>query len=1841
MSPHLRITSRHASKSLDAHRAKVLRLEPLEDRMLLALVAAYAFNEGSGATAADASGTGNTGTIINPTWNATGRYGAALAFNGSNRRVDIANSASLQLTTAMTLEAWVRPTTVNSAWRDVIYKGNDNYYLSATTTTSGRPAGGAIAGGSHVEAFGTAALAVNTWTHLATTYDGAALRLYVNGALVSTVARTGTIATSTNPLQIGGDSIFGQYFAGMIDEVRVYNSALTQAQIQTDLNTPIGVVPPDTQPPTAPGTLTAAPASTSQINLSWGAASDNVGVTGYRVERQGPGDADFVQIAAPTGTTLNNTGLSAGSGYSYRVRASDAAGNLGPYSNVAAATTLAPDTQPPTAPGNLAATPASGSQINLSWSAATDNVGVTGYRVERQGPGDADFIQIGTPTGTTFNNTGLAAGIAYSYRVRAVDAAGNLGPFSGVASATTLAPDTQNPTAPAGLAASATSASQINLSWIAATDNVGVTNYLIERSDPGNPTFAQIGTSTTTSFGASGLAANSNYGFRARATDAAGNLGPYSNVANATTLSAPSTLVAAYSFNEGVGGIAGDTTGNGNSGALVNATWSAAGKYGQALSFNGTNARVDIVDSASLRLTTGMTLEAWVNPSIVPNAWRDVIYKGNDNYYLSASTSNGSRPAGGAIVVGAHVEAFGGGALAVNTWTHLAATFDGAAMRLYVNGTLAATTNRAGAIITSSNPLQIGGDTFFGQYFAGLIDEVRIYSAALTQSQIQADMNSPISGAPTDTTPPTVALTSPLSGATISHVTAITATASDDIGLLGVEFFLDGVSLGSDTSSPFYFSWNSNGLTNGNHALTAVARDLAGNQTTSAPVPVTVINPGFANEVVVPGIAYATTIAFLPDGRLLIGELPNQIWVVQPGASQPDATPFLSLGTTFLFGEQGLNDIIIDPDFATNGFYYVFYTKGFSGQNNRDRLSRFTASGNGTVPNSELVLWQDDQIAADVHHGGGLAFGADGKLYFTTGDHLVPQDAQRLNSYRGKLMRINSDGTIPIDNPFHDGAGPNRDEIWAYGLRNPYRISVDSLTGRLYIGEVGGNDDVAAWEEVNIGVPGANYGWPLGEGDSGVPGTTAPLYTYFHNNRDASMTGGFVYRGSQFPSEYYGSYFFGDYAQNTLKRLTLDGGGNVTGALNFWPDNGALDGPSVGDPVKLVQGPDGALYYVDIGFDEQFNSNTAAIRRIRYVVSNQPPVAVANAAPLTGLPPLTVAFSSAGSLDPEGLTLTYLWEFGDGANSTAANPTHTYANAGRFVARLTVSDGASATLSADLVVTVGNAPTPVIQGPAPNSTFRAGDVITYQGIASDVEDGALPASALSWQILFHHDSHAHPAGGPFAGVAGGTLTVPSVGHDFQGDTSYELVLTATDSTGLTGTTSVTVFPEKVNLAFSTVPSGLTISVDGVSRQTPFVLDDLIGFQHTILAPTPANYTFVSWSDGGAQSHAIVTPASNQSFVATFQAIQNSGLVAAYGFNEGSGSTAADASGTGNAGTIVNPTWSASGRYGAALSFNGSNRRVDVPNSSSLQLTTAMTLEAWVNPTTVTSAWRDVIYKGNDNFYLSATTSSSSRPAGGAIVSGGYAEVFGAGALPVNTWTHLTTTFDGAALRLYVNGALVSTVARAGTIATSTNPLQIGGDSIFGQYFAGTIDEVRVYNTALSQTQIQADMNTPIGALPVINGRSRETAPQRARLSAQAFPFQPLLTRGRPQGGGEEFGQYLPSAAVENEESMEHRIGQLLLSKHSPVADSSENRRSFGPPKSSDLHLSRALLADVGRAQQHGAHTASPASAGEDVHEAPAPHNTLRARQPHGALTKLASAALDAVFDANLLEELLA
>jgi len=302
----------------------------------------------------------------------------------------------------------------------------------------------------------------------------------------------------------------------------------------------------DSISPTAVTGLTATVVSSSQINLSWTASTDNVGVAGYRISRcqANGGCINYALIATVTTTTFSDTGLTATNGtyVNYIVVAFDAAGNWS-SATLLQYVNLTGDTTPPSAPSGLTVTAVSATQIDLSWTASTDNLAVAGYRLERcQGVGcgslDSDFGLIGAPTGTTFSDTGLTVATTYKYRVRAADTAGNVSAYSNIATVTTQVPDTTAPTAPTGLSALAASTTQINLTWSASTDNIGVTSYLVERcAGSGCIGFVQIAAPAATSLSDTSLSAGTIYNYRVRATDAAGNLSAYSSVVSATTTS--------------------------------------------------------------------------------------------------------------------------------------------------------------------------------------------------------------------------------------------------------------------------------------------------------------------------------------------------------------------------------------------------------------------------------------------------------------------------------------------------------------------------------------------------------------------------------------------------------------------------------------------------------------------------------------------------------------------------------------------------------------------------------------------------------------------------------------------------------------------------------------------------------------------------------------------------------------------------------------------------------------------------------------------------------------------------------------------------------------------------------------------------------------------------------------------------------------------------------------------------------------------------------------------------------------------------------------------------------
>ncbi len=598
------------------------------------------------------------------------------------------------------------------------------------------------------------------------------------------------------------------------------------------------------------------------------------------------------------------------------------------------------------------------------------------------------------------------------------------------------------------------------------------------------------------------------------------------------------------------------------------------------------------------------------------------------------------------------------------------------------------------------------------------------------------------------------------------------------------------------------------------------------------------------------------------------------------------------------------------------------------------QLSRLLAAGTDWTASEEMLIegWCQQFPS---HSTGSLSFGADEKLYVTGGDGasfnnsdwgqyggtvsdpahpgtfftpanpcgdpplpvgtpLVKPGAEggalRSQSPRrasgeprllnGAVLRVDpATGLALPDNPLYGSSDPNEQRIIGYGLRNPFRMTVRPDTNEVWIADVGWS----TWEELNK-IPdltaARNFGWPCFEGNAtqytGLTicppqaQTTAPFLTYKHSDSvvagdgctvgSSSIAGmAFYQSGSNYPPTYANALFFSDYSRKCMWVMFADGSGNPA------PGSTAAFAAQALGPVDLTIGPDGNLYYAD--FDG------GRIMRVQYGLN-----AVATGSPLSGTAPLTVSFDGSGTQPAQaGDTLTFAWDFdGDGGFDDGSGPTlsYTYTTPGTFSARLKVTDqrGASS-VSTPLTVSAGNtAPTASIVTPTAALAWKVNDTVAFSGSATDPQEGTLPASALSWEIVIHHcpsNCHTHVYQS-FDGVASGTFPAPD--HEYP--SFLEVRLTATDAQGLTNTQSVNINPQTVSLTFQSVPAGLQLNVGTAAGTTPFSRTVIVNSQNSLEAPSPQGtfpsiWDFASWSDSGAQSHTITAGASPATYTATY------------------------------------------------------------------------------------------------------------------------------------------------------------------------------------------------------------------------------------------------------------------------------------------------------------------------------------------------------------------------------------
>ncbi|MFG2043442.1 discoidin domain-containing protein [Dactylosporangium sp. NPDC048998] len=700
---------------------------------------------------------------------------------------------------------------------------------------------------------------------------------------------------------------------------------------------------------------------------------------------------------------------------------------------------------------------------------------------------------------------------------------------------------------------------------------------------------------------------------------------------------------------------------------------------------------------------------------------------------------------------------------------------------------------------------------------------------------------------------------------------------------------------------------------------------------------------GFQEQIVLAGLNRPTAVRFSPDGRIFVAEKRGVIKVFQ-NLADTNPTVFADLTVNVHnSSDRGLLGLALPPDFPANPWVYVLYSYdaplgGTAPVYNDNcgelanlaacvisgRLSRLRANGD-TMTGTEQVLISDWCQQYTSHSVGDLAFGPDGALYVTggeganfsaadygqfgtppnpCGDPVNEGGALRAQDVRtsgdptglsGALLRLdpNTGAAMPSNANAKD-PDLNTRRIVAYGLRNPFRMTIRPGTNEVWVADVGWS----RWEEINRVVsptaPMTNFGWPCFEGPERQPAfegaglplctslyggtqTAAPYYSWRHGKDvvpgDGCGTGGssatgvaFYPNSGPYPAAYRGALFFADYSRNCIWAMKAPSAGALPN-----PANVETFVTNAAGPVDLQIGPGGELYYVDL--------NGGTIRRLRYYDGNVPPIAAITASPTSGQLPLTVNFDGSGSTDPDPADagrLTYGWDFtNDGTiDATGDKVSFTYTTPGVYTARLRVTDTVGATNDKTITILAGvGAPVATIDSPAEGTTWATGDTINFSGHATDAQDGDIPASKLSWQVRLQHcatlnNCHQHVLA-DFVG-ASGSFIAPD--HEYP---SYvELALTATDSKGLSHTTVRRLDPKTVDMTFVTSPPGLNLTVGTENQSTPFTLRLIQGSTTTVSAPTPQiispnQYNFAKWSDSGAQTHVITAPAAPSTLTATY------------------------------------------------------------------------------------------------------------------------------------------------------------------------------------------------------------------------------------------------------------------------------------------------------------------------------------------------------------------------------------
>ncbi|HZV71564.1 MAG TPA: PQQ-dependent sugar dehydrogenase [Saprospiraceae bacterium] len=602
---------------------------------------------------------------------------------------------------------------------------------------------------------------------------------------------------------------------------------------------------------------------------------------------------------------------------------------------------------------------------------------------------------------------------------------------------------------------------------------------------------------------------------------------------------------------------------------------------------------------------------------------------------------------------------------------------------------------------------------------------------------------------------------------------------------------------------------------------------------------------GFIRERIATGLN-PTSMVMAPDRRIFLTEKNGKVRVIRDDQLLDE--PMLSIEVDEN-NERGLAHIVLHPDFEMNGYFYIYYSIPFLRFN---RISRFTANGDKAIPGSEVVIMNMDKTESDTHNGGAMLFGLDGYLYVSTGEGFQYWPSEDLTSTNGKVLRIDDLGNAVPDNPWFGLDAGSSNKIYAYGLRNPFTMSMHPLTGDIYVNDVGN----LKFEEINKIVKGAFYGWPRLEGKATgqklPPEYMDPVFQYAHENHYCCIAGSVFYNPEtpQFPESYIGKYFYSDYCTGHIHMLDVETG----------IDKGVFisDGDRV---IDMLVSPAGNFYYLErkgIGDGSQEDNTSTyegTLWRVTYSGSGKPFISIQPESTLSAVGDEVVFNVKAFGAIP----LTYKWYFngmevtGNEQSSFAIDHASIDQDSSTVYVIVSNSSGQIVSDTAFLYVTNNHRPELNITSPGENVLYEAGDTVFFSGSGDDEEDGTLPPSGLSWRIDFHHDSHSHPGMPWMSGISEGAWVIPSVGET-SSDVWYRIYLKATDSEGFSGIAYRDVFPRLGNIEVTSFPSGLNINLDGTVTETPYMFRGVAGVSRYVTAPLKqfygdSVYFFEKWIDG--------------------------------------------------------------------------------------------------------------------------------------------------------------------------------------------------------------------------------------------------------------------------------------------------------------------------------------------------------------------------------------------------------